>query len=93
METEQQSPELNPIAIEIVARGLRGITPLIPPEFDGLQMSISDLVETLDYILPKFAARMSKHHGDALLREGAVWRPKLLALGDCDGLIELSSVP
>jgi hypothetical protein len=39
--TEKNGEELfNPIAIEIVQRGLKGVQALIAPEFDGLQFPI-----------------------------------------------------
>jgi hypothetical protein len=59
LQEEPNPSRFNGVAIELVRRGLKGITPLVPPELDGLSLPIGDLLQGLDYVPPKFAARMT----------------------------------
>jgi hypothetical protein len=59
LQEEPNLPRFNGVAIELVRRGLKSITPLVPPELDGLSLPIGDLLQVLDYVPPKFAARMT----------------------------------
>src|SRR5262249_25332688 len=57
-EKKQAKPEFNPVAVEIVERGLRGTEPLIPPWYDGLELPLADLCAVLDWLLPRYAEAM-----------------------------------
>jgi hypothetical protein len=52
LQEEPNLPRFNGVAIELVRRRLKGITPLVPPELDGLSLPISDLLQVLDYVPP-----------------------------------------
>ena len=43
--------------------GLKGIEPLIPPWYDGLELRVTDLIDVLDWILPRYWEKMKSEHG------------------------------
>jgi hypothetical protein len=63
MLTEDQQPELNPVAVEIFERGLKDIKPLIPEWAEGLILPIVDLAlvfETYYNLLEKALVEKAK---------------------------------
>ena len=42
-QTSGKDVELNPLAVEILRRGVKGIEPLIPPWAEGLLMPVTDI--------------------------------------------------
>jgi hypothetical protein len=68
LQEEPNLPRFNGVAIELVRRGLKGITPLAPPELDGLSLPIGDLLQGLDYMPLKFAAAGASTAGSIVRR-------------------------
>jgi hypothetical protein len=49
-------------------RGLKGIEPLIPPRYDGLELPLTDLTAVFDWLLPQFANGFSNRSSDGLIQ-------------------------
>jgi hypothetical protein len=64
----------NPVAVELVQRGLRGTEPIIPPEYNGLDLPLTDLLAVFDYATWQFAQVMSPKPGEP-------YKPKRTGLG------------
>jgi hypothetical protein len=75
--------------VPTLERGLKGIEPLIPPWYDGLELPVTDLVDVLDWILPRYAEKMKSEHGKGLLKDWQVWRAELEQTADSEGLLHL----
>jgi hypothetical protein len=84
-----KNPTFNPVAVEIVERGLRGIEPAIPPAYEGLELPVTHLTAVLDWIVPQFALRMSSKAGAALRRDWQHWRGEFERMADPEGLLHL----
>jgi hypothetical protein len=77
LQEEPNLPRFNGVAIELVRRGLKGITPLVPPELDGLSLPIGDLLQGLDYVPSEVRGSNDSRHGElvCLLQTGEALEP------------------
>lgn len=77
------------MAVEIISRGIKGQEPLIPPEYEGLQLPVRDLLLALDYAVELFAAKVSREHGAGLRKTAARMRRGILSVCAGRTLIQL----
>jgi hypothetical protein len=77
LQEEPNLPRFNRVAIELVRRGLKGITPLVPPELDELSLPIGDLLQGLDYVPSEVRGSNDRRHGELveLLQTGQALEP------------------
>jgi hypothetical protein len=49
----------------------------------------SDLLEVMDWILPRFAEKMGPEHGQGLLADWKRWRREFQGMADSEDLLHL----
>jgi hypothetical protein len=76
---------VNPVALEIVTRGLKGREPIVPEWASGLSLPLADLVAVLDHVVQLYEVRGVK----GLAAEVNRMRIGLAKLANSAGLLHL----
>jgi hypothetical protein len=84
MNDDQTAGQLNPLAIEIIERGLRGREPIVPEWMGGIELPLPDMLEVIDYVVSLYL----RHRID-LRREAKALRQFWASIADSEGLIRL----
>lgn len=85
MSTTNGESWVNPVALEIVTRGLKGVKPIVPEWASGLELPLADLVAVLDHVAQLYEVRGLK----GLAAEVTRMRVGLAKLADSAGLLHL----
>jgi hypothetical protein len=61
MLNQEESPELNPVAVEVFERALKDVTPWVSPEYEGLLLPVVDLALVFETYYNLLEATLVEH--------------------------------